>query len=130
SAVLFLERMEVPESGQGRQALVDARVVLHRAGPERVEAGVDSEVPGRELGVVPEEIGLCDLRQARRFCPRELRRNDGGRKVGAGRAGGAPARNGLLVDQPHRDSTFASRSISAFVRRSVTATSRTSSIPG
>ena len=42
--VLAGERMEVAEARQADEPLVDARVVLHRAGAERVEAGVDAEV--------------------------------------------------------------------------------------
>ena len=48
-AVLVLQRMEVREAGQRHEPLVDARVVLHRAGAERVEARVDAEVARREL---------------------------------------------------------------------------------
>ena len=43
-SVLLLQRMEVAEAREPARALVDARVVLHRAGAERVEAGVDAEV--------------------------------------------------------------------------------------
>src|SRR2546423_1212713 len=48
-AVLLLERVQVAEAGEADDALVDARIVLHRAGAERVETGVDPEVAGREL---------------------------------------------------------------------------------
>jgi len=47
--VLLLERVEVAEAGEPDDPLVDARVVLHRARAERVEARVDPEVPRREL---------------------------------------------------------------------------------
>ena len=46
-ALLLLQRVQVAEAGRTDDALVDARVVLHRAGAERVEAGVDAEVPRR-----------------------------------------------------------------------------------
>ena len=48
-AVLLLQRVKVAEAGEGDDALVDARVVLHRAAAERVEAGVDAEVAIGEL---------------------------------------------------------------------------------
>ena len=66
--------------GQRREALVDPRVVLHRAGAERVEAGVDAEVPGRELGEVPHELELRHLGQARGLRAAELLRQLGGRR--------------------------------------------------
>src|SRR4029450_2036827 len=41
-AVLLLERVEIAEAGEVHDSLVDPRVVLHRAGAERGEAGVDA----------------------------------------------------------------------------------------
>ena len=66
-AVLLLVRVQVAEAGQRDDALVDARVVLHRAGAERVEARVDPEVARRELGEVADELGLGELGQPRRL---------------------------------------------------------------
>jgi hypothetical protein len=129
-ALLLLERVQVAEPGQADEALVHARVVLHRARAERVEAGVDSEVSGRELGEVPDELGLGDLRQPRRRRPRELRRHLRHRQVVARERRGAAARLGALVDQRrHALSASTSRSTSAGVRFSVTATSSASSMP-
>ena len=47
-SVFVLERMEIDEPGQPRSDLVHARVVLHRARAERIEAGVHAEVPRRQ----------------------------------------------------------------------------------
>ena len=55
--------MQVAEARMGDHPLVDARVVLHRARAERVEAGVDPERPRGELGEVANELGLGDFRQ-------------------------------------------------------------------
>ena len=132
-AVLFLMRVELREAGQHHEPLVDARVVLHRAGAERIEAVVDAEVARRELREVTDELELGHLRQARRLRAAQLLRNVGRRQPsGRGIDRRAPARLRLLVDQLHRAtsaSTSASRSISSGVRFSVTATSRTSSMP-
>ena len=80
-AVLVLQRMEVAKPGQRHEPLVDARVVLHRAGAERIEAGVDPEVPRRELGEVADQLELGNLRQARRLA---ARRSSSGTSAAAG----------------------------------------------
>ncbi len=54
--------------GRPRHLLVDARVVLHRAGAERIEALVDREVQPREAREVARDLDLRDLR-----LPRDLR---------------------------------------------------------
>ena len=93
-AVLLLVRVEVAEARQRGEALVDPRVVLHRAGAERVEAGVDPEVARRELGEVPHQVRLGELGQARRLGARELGGHLGGpagRAAAAGRRGGPDA---------------------------------------
>ena len=64
--VVVGERVQVAEAAKADQPLVDPRVVLHRAGAEGVEAGVDAEVPGRELREVAEHLGLGDLGEPRR----------------------------------------------------------------
>ena len=92
-ALVLLVRMEVAEAGQRDDALVDARVVLHRAGAERVEAGVDPEVAVGERGEVAHELGLGDLGQARRRRPAQMLRDLGPRQVVAAagaRRGGRP----------------------------------------
>src|SRR2546422_1722275 len=93
--------MKVPEAGQHHQTLVDARVVLHRAGPERIEARVDPEVASRELGEVPQELGLRELREARRLGPAELFGDLDRRQVLAGGLAAAPAGLRLLEDELH-----------------------------
>ena len=131
--LLLLVRMEVAEAGQVHDPLVHARVVLHRAGAERVEARVDAEVAVGERGEVAHEVGLRDLRQARRRRAAELVRDFRLRHVVARQRARAAARLRLLVDQLHRatsPSTSASRSMSSGVRFSVTATSSASSRPG
>jgi hypothetical protein len=65
--LLLLERVKSREAGQTDDHLVDARVVLHRAGAEGIEAGVDAEVAGRELREVAHELRLRDLGQPRRL---------------------------------------------------------------
>ena len=132
--VLLLQRVQPGEPRERGEPLVDARVVLHRAGAERIEAGVDAEVAGRELGEVAHELELRHLGQARRLGAAELLRKLGRRRqvLVVRERRRAAARLRLLVDELHRAtsaSTSASRSISSGVRRSVTATSRTSSMP-
>ena len=135
-ALVLLERVQVAEARQPDDPLVDARVVLHRAAAERVEAGVDPEVPVGELREVAHDLVLGHLGQTWRRLPPQL-----GRQLGNGQpvrrdAPRAPARPRLLVDELHiahehtSASTSASRSTSAGVRLSVSATSRTSSSPG
>src|SRR5262245_57996707 len=121
-------RMQVTEPRQHDQTLVDARVVLHRAGAERIEARVDAEVASRELGEVPEQLRLGELRQARRLRAPELLGNRGYRQVVAGELAPAPPGLRSLEDQLHPElNTSTRRSMSCGVRRSVTATSSASS---
>ena len=129
-SVFLLERVQVAEAGQVDDALVDPRVVLHRAGAERVEAGVDPERAVGERGEVANELGLGDLRQARGVLTSQLGGHIGLRDVRTRERGGPAARLRALVDQLHAASTSASRSISSGVRFSVTATSSASSRPG
>ena len=58
--------------GSADEPLVDARVVLHRARAERIEARVDAEVARRERGEVAQHLGLGELGQARRLAAGEL----------------------------------------------------------
>ena len=77
--------------GERRDALVQARVVLHRARAERVEARVEVEVAPREAHVVAHELGLGDLRQPRRLAAAQPRR-DAARRAGARARRAAAAR--------------------------------------
>src|SRR6185436_13720303 len=79
--VLLLERMQVPEAGKIDYALVHARVVLHRARAERVEARVDTEGSVREGSEVPDKLRLRDLGQPGRTGAAKLLRHLRGRKL-------------------------------------------------
>src|SRR5262249_35809752 len=125
---LLLKRVEVAEPSEERKPLVDARVVLHRARTERVEASVDPEVASRQLGEVADELGLGHLREPWRPGARQPSRNLGGRKIVLRKARGAATRLRTLVDQLRHDPTSAitsaSRSISAGARPSLAAAGR------
>ena len=73
-ALGVLQRVQARVAGQRRDALVQLRVVLHRARAERVEAGVEVEVALREPVVVADDLRLGDLRQLRRLGAAELLR--------------------------------------------------------
>ena len=114
--LLLLVRMEVAEARQVDDPLVHARVVLHRAGAERVEARVDAEVAVGESREVADELGLRDLGQPRRLPAGELLRDLRLRQLVARQRAGATARLRLLEDQLHpatSPSTSASRSMSS-----------------
>ncbi len=132
-ALVLLVWVQVGEAGKPRETLVDARVVLHRAGAERIEARVDPEVAVGEVREVTDDLVLGDLGQARRLLAGERGRHLGDGEVVGRHAAGATAGPALLVDelhQPHTSArTSASRSMSAGVRFSVTATRSTSSMP-
>ena len=87
----ILKRVQVAEAGMRDHSLVDARVVLHRAGAERVEARVDSERARRELGEVAHELGLGHLGQPRRLLAAKLVGEVGSRQVVVARQGGGAA---------------------------------------
>ena len=127
--VFVLVGMEVPEAGHHRQALVDPRVVLHRAGAEGIKARVDAEVACRELREVPDELRLRELGKPRRRLSLQLVGHLRTRNVVARQLSAAAAGLRLLEDQLHVASASTRRSMSAGVRRSVTATSSASSNP-
>src|SRR5687768_11527689 len=125
--------MEVAEARQHDHALVDARVVLHRARAERVEARVDAEGSIGERREVPDDLGLGQLWQAwRSLTPEPVRNVDLGH-VAARQTRGAASRLRFLEDQLHADATSARtaarRSMSAGLLFSVTQTSSASSRP-
>ncbi len=60
-----LARVQPGVAGQRRDPLVQARVVLHRARAERIEARVEVEVALREPHVVAHELGLAHLGEPR-----------------------------------------------------------------
>ena len=68
---LRVERMRLGQPGQPRRPLVDLRVVLHRARPERIEVQVDRLVEVRQPVVVAQQLELAHLRQAWRVLPKD-----------------------------------------------------------
>src|SRR5687767_11510493 len=54
--------MEIRKSTDPSDLLVETRVVLHRARPERIHAHVDRIIPGRYAREVPDHIDLADFR--------------------------------------------------------------------
>src|SRR5207247_6089029 len=111
-ALLILKRVQVTEAGECGEPLVDARVVLHRAGAEGVEARVDAEVACRELGEVAHEIRLRQLRQPGCFGSAKLAGDLRYGKIRDRRPARATAADRFLVDELQLASTSASRSIS------------------
>jgi hypothetical protein len=57
--------MKTAEPRQTGDVLVDLRIVLHRARPQRIEALVDAEVAVRQPRVVTHDVEFADLRQRR-----------------------------------------------------------------
>ena len=98
-----LGRVQPRVARQRRDALVQLRVVLHRARAERVEAGVEVEVALREPVVVAHDLRLGDLRQLRRLGAAQVVREQAVLvgDVELGRDERAPARLRLLEDR-HR----------------------------
>ena len=73
-ALRALRRVQARVARQRGDALVQLRVVLHRARAERVEAGVEVEVALREPVVVAHDLRLGDLGQLRRLGAAEAAR--------------------------------------------------------
>ena len=120
---LFLVRMLRGETRQRRQPLVPLRVVLHRAGAERVEIGVDRHVERRQVRVVADNVQLAQLRQRRSGVADQVRRGDQRRERLIGDVGLRQDRGGPsgtagfeeqrgLVELVHQSSRF------RFMRRS------------
>ena len=59
-----LQGMNVADAGQPRHALVEAGIVLHGAGAEREQPGVDAEVLLRQAHVMAHGLGLGEAGQA------------------------------------------------------------------
>jgi hypothetical protein len=152
----ILERVKPRVAGQPGDPLVQLGVVLHRARAERVEAGVEIEVPLGQAVVVAHDLGLGDLGQAGRLGAPGVRREQlverslghvelrGGKRPAAvlraledregvvgladhARVFGAAAVRSAAIAAL---SASARRSISARVRRSVIATSSPLSYSG
>src|SRR4051794_18313321 len=88
--------------GQRGGALVQARVVLHRARAEWIEARVEVEVALRQVHVVADDLGLAQLGQPRRLGAAEALREQafGLRDVELGTHERAPPARALLEDGP------------------------------
>ena len=99
-----LQRVQARVAGQRGDALVQARVVLHRARAERVEAGVEVEVALGEAHVVAHDLRLGELRQPRRLgaaqLAEQLRGVDRG-DVERGALERAPTGRAALEDREH-----------------------------
>src|SRR5207245_1451734 len=55
-----LQRVDVGEAGQASQLFIEARVVLHRAGAERVETGIDRVVLLRQASEMAHDLRLAE----------------------------------------------------------------------
>jgi hypothetical protein len=60
-----LIRVQINDARKPRHALVPFRIVLHRAGTERIEVGIDRHVQRRQIGIVPHDFRLGQFRQWR-----------------------------------------------------------------
>ena len=60
----FSERMKIGEARDARHALVQARIVFHRAGAERIHAEIDRVIPLRHANKVSNNVHFADFRQA------------------------------------------------------------------
>ncbi|MNY63935.1 hypothetical protein D3C86_2009660 [compost metagenome] len=58
--------MDIGKAGQARHLLVEARIVLHRAGAQRIHAGVDRVVEPAEAHIVAHRLGLGKAGQVER----------------------------------------------------------------
>ncbi len=97
-----LQRMDVGEARQPRHLLVEARIVLHRAGAERIEPGVDRIVLARQPHVMAQRLRLGEAGQAdgvRRACaPSRSAKSARLVDVDAGRLGAADLEQQRLLD--------------------------------
>ena len=142
-------RVQSRKARQARRVLMNLGVVLHRTGAKRIKAFVNAEVAVRQARVVTHHVELADLRQRGRL----FAQLGGGdqlfqrcvRDVGVRIRGSDPPRDAeveddrevarpalSVVEGRHRkpSSSATSRSISAFVRCSVTQTSHASESSG
>ena len=58
-----LQWVDVRESGQPRHFLVEAGIVLHRAGAQRIDPGVDRIIVARQAHVMADRLGLVEAGQ-------------------------------------------------------------------
>ena len=97
--LVLLVRVQVAETREPGQPLVHARVVLHRARAERVEARVHAERAVGERREMADELGLGDLGQTRRMRPAQALRDLRNRQIGPRRSARAATRPGPLEDE-------------------------------
>jgi hypothetical protein len=64
--------MSSREAREPSHALVEARVVLHRARAEWIEAEVDGRIPGRQASEVAYDLDLGDFRKPLQLRAKEL----------------------------------------------------------
>ena len=71
------QRVKIRKARNARDFFVQARVIFHRAGAERVQAKVDRIIPGRDACEVANYVHLADFGQALEIVfALKLRRND------------------------------------------------------
>ena len=68
--LLRLQRMDVGKTGEPRQLLVQARVMLHGAGPERIKARIDRGVALRQPHIMAHRLRLREAGKADRLFAR------------------------------------------------------------
>ena len=69
--------MQSLETSDGGYLLIDLGIILHRAAPERIEPGVNTEIHLRQIGVVPHNIDLAHLRQSWSLSAKQIFRDRG-----------------------------------------------------
>ena len=55
--------MQAGESGHGRNIFVNFRIVLHRAGTERIKTQIQTKVSPRQIGIMPHQVDFGHFRQ-------------------------------------------------------------------
>ena len=65
-SILTLKRMKRSEYLVGSNLLVDLRIVLHRAGAQRIESGIDAEIHLAEHSIVAHHVRLAHFRKVER----------------------------------------------------------------
>jgi hypothetical protein len=68
---LRLQGMNIGKAGQARHRLVEAGIMLHRAGAEWINPGVDRVIQPRQPHVMTHCLRLAQTRKASRFLPFE-----------------------------------------------------------
>ena len=116
--VLRGQGMHPGEARQGRHLLVDAGVILHGAGAQRIKAAVDTVNVLAQLRVVAAQIHLAELRQGRGLLPPQLLRQLHLLHVAPGQDAAPAAGNALFKDQLHLLSTsFTTAAVSSSTAR-------------